>query len=336
MMHRQPYPEGTNLSGQTSIVTGSNSGLGFESSRQMLQLGLSHLIMAVRSQARGDAAADKLRKEFPNSTISVWILDMASYDSIKAFAKKCETLPRIDSVILNAGLRSDEFTILKSTQHEMSYTVNYLSTCLLTILLLPILKSKRLSTSQPPRISIVSSDTFYWAALDMTGPILAQFDKPELFDPMRNYSGSKLVQLFFVRRLTQYVNSDDVIVNVSNPGLCKGTGFGSSSTTAARLFFFFFAGFNGRTVEAGASALVDAVVMKGKESHGSYVSDWTIQPYSSPFPFTSIHYHANYEIRYRDILYTEEGKRVEDRIWEETMEELNFAGASKILQEMKR
>ncbi|KAI1772155.1 NAD(P)-binding protein [Hypoxylon cercidicola] len=318
LMHRKPYPAGTTLSGQTAIVTGSNSGLGFESARQLLELGLSHLIVSVRSQARGDAAADKLRNEFPNSTISVWLLDMESYDSVTAFAKKCETLARIDLVILNAGLRSDQFQILKTTQHEQSFQVNYLSTSLLAILLLPILKSKKVPSGLPPRLSIVSSDTAYWASLKTTGPILAQFDQPDLFEPFHAYQCSKLVQQFFITRLAEQVSADDVIINASNPGLCKGTGFAKDSTVPllGRISFWCFQNLNGRTAQNGANAMVDAVVVKGKESHGSYVSDWTIQPFPT-------------------ILYTKQGQDVGDRIWEETMEELNFAGASKVVQGMK-
>ncbi|XXG96248.1 hypothetical protein Hte_002529 [Hypoxylon texense] len=320
LMRRKPYPAGTTLSGQTAIVTGSNSGLGFESARQLFQLGLSHLIMGVRSQARGDAAADKLRKEFPNSAVSVWLLDMESYDSVTAFAKRCETLPRIDIVILNAGLQPKKFKALETTQHELGLQVNYFSTALLAILLLPILKSKKAPSSVlPPRLSIVTSDTIYWAPpLRTTGPILAQFDEPGLFDPMRNYQGGKLAQLFLISRLAEHVSAEDVIINASNPGLCTTEiSKDDSAPLIGRYVFWLFLNINGRSTDVGASAMVDAVAAKGKESHGSYVSDWTIQPYPT-------------------ILYTKEGQDVGDRIWEETMEELNFAGASKIVQEMKR
>ncbi|KAI1370618.1 NAD(P)-binding protein [Hypoxylon crocopeplum] len=319
IMHRKPIPKETRLSGQTAIVTGSNSGLGFEAARQLLQLGVANIIMAVRSQTRGDAAASKLRREFPGSTVSVWLLDMESYDSITAFAKRCETLPRLDIAILNAGLRSDSFKLVESTHHEQSFQVNYLSTALLTILLLPIMKSKKSSppVTQPPRLSLVSSDTSYWGTL-RTGPIVAQCDDPAKFDPMGAYSRSKLLQVLFVSKLAERVNSDNVIVNASNPGLCKGTEFGSDATGSpfVRLAFRLFQSLNGRTVEAGASALVDAVIT-GKEGHGSYVSDWTIQPYPK-------------------LLYTKEGRDVGDRVWEETMEELNFVGASKIVQKLKQ
>ncbi|KAI1407717.1 NAD(P)-binding protein [Hypoxylon sp. FL1857] len=321
LIHRKPIPPGTTLSGQTAIITGSNSGLGFEAARQLFEVGLSNLIMAVRSQSRGDAAAQKLQKEFPDSTITVWILDMTSYDSIRAFAKRCETLTRIDIVLLNAGLRSDYFQLLETTHHELGFQVNYLSTALLAILLLPVLKSKKspLPGTLPPRLSIVTSDTAYWAPpLKMPGPIIPQFDNPTDFEPLKTYPRSKLMQQYFVSRLADEVSADDVIITTANPGLCKATGFGSDATKSAlgHMTFWIFQNLNGRAVEVGTSAVVDAVAAKGKESHGSYVSDWTIRPYPVLF-------------------YTKEGQQLRERLWEETMEELNFAGASKIVAEMK-
>ena len=99
-------PKSLDLSGQTALITGANTGLGFDSAHQLLQLGLSHIIVAVRCQARGDAAAKQLLAEFPSATVEVSTVDMTSYNSIMAFAKRCETLERLDIVILNAGLSS--------------------------------------------------------------------------------------------------------------------------------------------------------------------------------------------------------------------------------------
>ncbi|KAI8957360.1 NAD(P)-binding protein [Daldinia sp. FL1419] len=321
LIHRKPIPKGTTIAGQTAIVTGSNSGLGFEAARQLLQLGLEHLIMGVRSQTRGNVAADKLRKEFPDSTVSVWIVDMESYDSIVAFAKRCEGLPRLDIAILNAGIRCNDFTTVQATGHEKTFQVNYLSTVLLAILLLPILRSKKLSSSSsfPPRLSIVTSDTSYWADPLKTGPVLPQFDIPEEFKSMRSYPRSKLLQLYFVSKLGEYVKAADVIVNASNPGFCKGTQFGDGAVMSfiAKLRFWLFQTLNGRTVEDGASAVIDGAVIKGKESHGGYVSDWGIRPYPK-------------------VMYTKEGQEIRERLWEETMEEFNFVSASRIVEEMKK
>ncbi|CAM1505950.1 Fc.00g115870.m01.CDS01 [Cosmosporella sp. VM-42] len=118
--HLPDPPKNTNLNSKVAIVTGYNSGLGLESSKQLLRLGLSHLIMAVRSLEKGKAAATMLRKDTgSDAKIDTWALDMTSYDSVQQFAKRCDTeLPRIDIAILNAGFFPGAKFSLASTGHE--------------------------------------------------------------------------------------------------------------------------------------------------------------------------------------------------------------------------
>ncbi|KAI0505750.1 retinol dehydrogenase 12 [Xylaria bambusicola] len=320
LVRRKPVPAGTDLSSQVAIVTGSNSGLGLEAGRQLLQLGLSHLILAVRSQSRGDKAAEGLRKEFPNADVSVWLLDMSSYDSITTFVERCKSLPKINMVILNAGLKGAAvFTTVESTGHEYSFQVNYISTALLTILLLPVLKSKRVAESKQPTLTVVTSDSAFWTSIETPGPILAQLDKAEDYTAMSWYQKAKLLQYFFISKLAAEVNSDDVIVNLANPGLCRGTAFENAGdwSVITTLMFDTFKRMNGRSVATGASTYVDAAVVKGVESHGSYVSEWAIRPYPK-------------------ILYTDVGAQIRERLWEETMEDLSFAGVSKVIEQLKR
>ena len=82
VFHRvPPIPSNINLRGQTAIVTGSSSGIGKVCARQLLQLQLDRLILAVRSQSKGDAAMAELKVQIPNARIEVWLLDMELYDS---------------------------------------------------------------------------------------------------------------------------------------------------------------------------------------------------------------------------------------------------------------
>ncbi|OGM47779.1 hypothetical protein ABOM_003238 [Aspergillus bombycis] len=112
-------PKGTTLIDQVAIVTGANTGLGLESARQLLSYNLSHLIIAVRSAAKGETAASTLRKEYPMASIEVWQLDMSSYDSVRAFVRRTESqLSRLDIAILNAGLGKMHFGVVPSTGHE--------------------------------------------------------------------------------------------------------------------------------------------------------------------------------------------------------------------------
>lgn len=117
-------PPGLNLKAKVAIVTGSNAGLGYESARQLLDLGLSHLILAVRSVDKGEAAAVKLRQGAPHAKVEVWKLDMCSYQSIEAFAQRVgQDLTRLDIALLNAGLVKPEFEIVKETGHEETMQV---------------------------------------------------------------------------------------------------------------------------------------------------------------------------------------------------------------------
>ncbi|KAF9771641.1 hypothetical protein IL306_010697 [Fusarium sp. DS 682] len=312
----KPLPTDFDLTNQIAIITGSNTGLGFEACRQLLKLGLSHLIMAVRSQAKGDAAAEHLRAEFPESTISVWTLDMESYDSIKAFAAQCASLPRIDIVILNAALIKPSFTRASTTGHELTMQVVYLSTALLTILILPILKAKKTpDVTKPPVITIVGSDLAYRVDMKTEGPILEQLDKDQGYNQFVWYGRSKLLLTFFISKLAESVNPNKVLLNMVNPGTTRGTAFLREFSplmgTLASMLQFIFA----RPVDVAATTYLDACLIRGKESHGSFISDWTIKP----FPM---------------IWYSPSGKELSERLWDEMMHEFQFARASKIVQDM--
>lgn len=275
----KPLPQGINLTGQVAIVTGSNTGIGLAACRQLLQLGLSHLVIGVRSRTKGDEAASQLRKAFPSATISVWIVDMQSYQSINAFVDQCKTLPRIDIAILNAALMKISFTTEPSTGHEVSLQVNYLSTALLSILLLPVLKEKKASGAErPPVLSIVGSDLAYRVDVETNGPVWPQFDSSEGYEQFEWYGRSKLLLTFFLSRLAEFVNPDDVLVNMPNPGTTKGTSFFREIPTLGGLMIgtlqFFFA----RRVDVGATTYLDAALARGVESHGSFLSDWAFKP----------------------------------------------------------
>jgi NAD(P)-dependent dehydrogenase (short-subunit alcohol dehydrogenase family) len=275
----KPIPAGIRLTDQIAIVTGSNVGLGLEASRQLLQLGISRLIMGVRSQVKGEEAAAQLRTAFPSATISVWVVDLESYDSVRSFAALCSALPRIDIVILNAGLINLSYTVVPATKHESTMQVNYLSTALLAILLLPILRAKKVSgTANPPVLTIVVSDAAYGAVIGTAGPILQQLDDPKGFSEFSWYCKSKLMLVLFVSKLAELVSPDEVLINMSNPGMTRGTAFFRGVPTVLGKLVAFVQFLLARSVAVGASTYINAAVAQGRESHGAFTSDWTIKP----------------------------------------------------------
>ncbi|KAI4130860.1 MAG: hypothetical protein LQ338_001537 [Usnochroma carphineum] len=274
-------PNSTNLKDQTGIVTGSNIGLGLEASRQLLELGLSHLILAVRDQKKGEAARQDLSRTSPEAKIEVWDLNLSNYQSVQEFVQRCSTLPRLDFAILNAGLLRMQLEINKTTGHEETIQVNYLSTALLAILLIPVLQAKRANPGKPGRITIVSSEMGEFAQFreQMEDPILPAFNDPKYFDTGERYATSKLLEQFFVASLVQRVPGSKAVVNLVNPGLCYGTGFHTEFSGALKFFFGLFKRAIGRSTSVGARTLVYAAVVAGDESHGKYTSDCRITNY---------------------------------------------------------
>ncbi|CRG82670.1 hypothetical protein PISL3812_00014 [Talaromyces islandicus] len=312
---KEIYPNMEELCG---IVTGSNTGLGFESAKQLLSLGLTHLVMAVRSIERGTTAAKELLAVNSSAKIDVWQLDMESYDSIRSFARKCkENLSRIDFVILNAGIAPLTFATVPATKHERTVQVNHISTAFLAILLLPILKSKS-PGKVPPRLTIVNSVTAHLCKFPNKDkrPLLASFDDTTItpFDPEERYGVSKLLSQLFIVRLAEIVNSEDVIINMVDPGLTKGTRLSrdaNGTTAVAAKMFFSIAG---RRIDKGAATYIDAVLGHGKETHGCFLMNCQISSLSR--------------------WYYSDGKALTDSIWAETLQELNFIGAAEIISSM--
>jgi NAD(P)-dependent dehydrogenase (short-subunit alcohol dehydrogenase family) len=268
--------EDTSLSGRTGIVTGANSGIGYETSKKLLGLGLSRLVLGVRSLDKGEAAAESLRAIAPEAKIDVWALDMVSYKSIQAFVQRCAAeLRNIDFAILNAGGGTHLFDIIEETGHESMMQTNFYGSVLLTVLMLPVLRG-RSSTETPPRITYISSLGEALAQLPpkVTSPFLAQFDdlKAMAWAADNRYYVSKLLSVIFLSRLAEEISSEHVIINMIELCFVKG-GNGAENLQgmmryALKTAWFLF----GRTLEDAARIYVDAAVVKQKESHGCLLS----------------------------------------------------------------
>ena len=236
--------------------------------------------MAVRSLQKGESAAAGLRTEFPDAKIEVWQLDMASLKSVEAFAAKCEQeLDRLHVAVLNAGLGKNKFTLSgEERPHEMTMQVNYLSTALLALLLVPKMKPTA-SSPEPGRLTIVTSDSALGVQLKDPGKggLLDSFDKPESFDGFQQYQKSKLLITMFTARLAEMVSPDKVIINCSNPGATKDTAFFREvDSWILKAIFGIMFSILGRVSVDAARSYVHASLVLGKESHGSY-TDWQVR-----------------------------------------------------------
>jgi retinol dehydrogenase-12 len=218
-----PVPQ-KSFSGQTVIITGANVGLGFEAARHVLRLGASKLILGCRNLSKGEAAAALLRNSSScaKDTIEVWHLDLSSYESVRAFAKRADNLPRLDSLFANAGLHTVKFSLAEG--HETTITTNVISTAYLCFLLHPKLRSTAAQFSTRTHIMVTSSELYRQAkfaeAKAAPGQIFTTMDKNNEKLIQDRYNVSKLLDYYFVRSMASMfpLDSNHVIVNCVAPG----------------------------------------------------------------------------------------------------------------------
>lgn len=126
------------LNGTTAVVTGANGGLGLESARALAGAG-AHVVMAVRNQDKAAVAYDDILGDYPEASLEIVELDLASQESTKAAAATiAASHPQIDILINNAGLMAIPERRTEDG-HEMQFGVNHLGHWTFTAGLLPSL-----------------------------------------------------------------------------------------------------------------------------------------------------------------------------------------------------
>ncbi|KAI0186721.1 putative short-chain dehydrogenase [Astrocystis sublimbata] len=301
------------LHGMTAIVTGSNTGLGLEVSRQLLDLGLSRPILAVRSTSKGKAARKELLSGYTNTCeIEIWTLDLSDYDSVVGFGQQAHTLPRLDIAVLNAGVFKVTEEFNPKTGIEQAIQINYLSNALLMLVLLPVLRAKK-QPSAPTRLVLVSSDVAGWAKFPEQGatPLLPVFKKSmDKWDMHERYATSKLPGQLFLTELAERVPPSEVIIDATNPGLCYGSEFQREGN--GKLLGYIFKTFTrlvGNSCSLGARTITHAAVKFGEEAHGQYIECGKLRPKAA-------------------IIYKPEGERLSKQLWDETMASFSSLGVA--------
>ncbi|KKY27613.1 putative short-chain dehydrogenase reductase [Diplodia seriata] len=266
----------TDCTGQTIIVTGSNTGIGFHAAQHFVRLNASRVILAVRSASKGAAAAAAIAAATSRPGVAeAWPLDLASNASIRAFAARVDAeLDRVDVVLENAGVAMARWTQAEGT--ETSVQVNVVGTLLLALLLLPKLKStKRRFEDVTPHLTIVTS-TLHHSAVFAEGRADDVFDALAEDDPglmPDRYPTTKLLEVYAVRHLAALLPVKDtgVVINLLCPGLCS-TDLARNVTWAYWLQIAALRAVMGRSAEVGSRTLLHAAVA-GRESHGVVVGD---------------------------------------------------------------
>jgi NAD(P)-dependent dehydrogenase (short-subunit alcohol dehydrogenase family) len=197
------------LAGKTIIVTGANSGIGYEAALQLARKG-ARVILACRDRGKAEAAAAAIRKAQPNAAIDVMELDLASLGSVRAFADAYRAREsRLDVLCNNAGVMALPYR-KTADGFEMQFGTNHLGHFALTGLLLD-----RLLATPGARVVTVSSGAH------RAGRI--RFDDLQWERGYRKwlaYGQSKLANLLFVYELQRRLAAagSSVISVACHPG----------------------------------------------------------------------------------------------------------------------
>ena len=201
-----------NLTGKIALITGANSGIGYEAAKEFSRKG-AHTILATRSVAKGTDTEKRIRAEIPDAKLEPMVLDLASLKSVRAFADTFNaTHTRLDLLINNAGIMMVPYGTTEDG-FEQQFGTNHLGHFALTGMLIDLL----LKTPNA-RVVNVSSNAHRFADLDFDN---LMFDNEEAYTPMKSYGNSKLANLLFtyeMQRLLEAQNANMIAVT-AHPGI---------------------------------------------------------------------------------------------------------------------
>ncbi len=217
------------------LVTGATDGLGRRVARDLAAEGATVLLHG-RSRERAQAAVREIGEETENYGLSYYLADLSSLAEVRRLAEEVSSdHERLDVLVNNAGIGSgpSDGSHRRESKDgfELTFAVNYLSSFLLTNLLLPLLRG-----STPARIVNVAS----------AGQAPIDFDDVMLergYDGWRAYAQSKLAQIMFTFSLAERLEGSGVTANALHPASLM-------DTKMVRESF----GYTMSTVEEGAAA----------------------------------------------------------------------------------
>lgn len=204
--------------GRIAVVTGANSGIGFEAASVLAARG-AHVVLAVRNPEKGGEARERILATSPNAEVTVQELDLTSLDSVRAAAAALKTgFPRVDLLINNAGVMWTPKEVTRDG-FELQFGTNHLGHFAFTGLLLD-----QLLTVPGSRVVTVAS-----LAHRMMADI--HFDDLQWehrYSRIGAYGQSKLANLLFTYELQRRLAAD------SEPTIAVAAHPGGSYTELAR------------------------------------------------------------------------------------------------------
>ena len=199
--------------GKLVVVTGANSGTGREAARRLAGAG-AHVVMAVRTVAKGERARDEILAEQPGARLEVRRIDLADLASVAEFADGLIADGRpVDALINNAGVMAPPTRMTTADGFELQFGSNFLGPFALTMRLLPLVLA-----APAPRVVTMSSGVASYGRI--------RFDDLQWqrgYRPNLAYAQSKLADLMMTLHLADLAarNGWNLMSNAAHPGFTR-------------------------------------------------------------------------------------------------------------------
>ncbi|XP_044787060.2 WW domain-containing oxidoreductase isoform X4 [Bubalus bubalis] len=207
--------QGRDLSGKVVVVTGANSGIGFETAKSFALHG-AHVILACRNMTRANEAVSRILGEWHKAKVEAMTLDLALLRSVQHFAQafKAKNVS-LHVLVCNAAVFGLPWTLTKDGL-ETTFQVNHLGHFYLVQLLQDVL-----CRSAPARVVVVSSESHRFTDInDSSGKLDFSRLSPSKNDywAMLAYNRSKLCNILFSNELHRRLSPRGVTSNAVHPG----------------------------------------------------------------------------------------------------------------------
>jgi NAD(P)-dependent dehydrogenase (short-subunit alcohol dehydrogenase family) len=206
------------LTGKRVIITGANSGIGYHAALKLARKG-AEVVLASRDRKRGEDALARLHADSPGAQTELAILDLASFSSVRDFAREELSRQRpLHILINNAGVMAPPRRLQTADGFELQFGTNVLGHFALTALLMPALEKAGAGSSDRPRIVTIAS------IAHKRGRI--QFDdlqSTKVYSPMKAYQQSKLANLILAFELDRRLRAANsrVMSVAAHPGVAN-------------------------------------------------------------------------------------------------------------------
>jgi NAD(P)-dependent dehydrogenase (short-subunit alcohol dehydrogenase family) len=196
-------------SGRTFLVTGANTGIGFETAKVLAARG-ARVLLGCRSAERAAAAIESIHEALPDADLEFVELDQGDLGSVRAAAERVADEPRLDVLLNNAGIMVPPRE-LTADGFESQFGVNHLGTFALTGLLLD-----KLGETSGSRVVVTSSLAHRGGEI-----FFDDLDASKRYRAQQRYQQSKLANLLFMYELDRRLAGagSDTIAVACHPGI---------------------------------------------------------------------------------------------------------------------